>query len=30
MSTRWNSSSESAMYIRMKPCDAYVPIDGEL
>lgn len=30
MSTRSNSSSESEMYIRMQPCDAYVPIDDEL
>ncbi len=30
MSTWAYSASESAMYIRMQPCEAYVPIDDEL
>jgi len=30
MSTWAYSASESEMYIRMQPCEAYVPIDDEL
>jgi hypothetical protein len=30
MSTCAYSASESEMYIRMQPCEAYVPIDDEL
>lgn len=30
MSTWAYNASESAMYIRMQPCEAYVPIDDEL